>query len=75
MARDARACKHCRTRPALPGQRRCAACAELHRQQEQARRLERRACGLCPVCGARAAKGRIHCAACLNYFAARARST
>lgn len=43
-------CQECR-RPPLPGKKRCKRCTRLHNLREAARRAERRAAGLCTVCG------------------------
>jgi hypothetical protein len=54
MTRERLSCKNC-SKPPAPGKVRCEECAELHNLTEAKRRAERRAAGLCVVCGAPAA--------------------
>lgn len=49
------ACKDCPSAP-MKGARRCKACALTHNARETARRAERRARGLCHVCGGKGAR-------------------
>jgi hypothetical protein len=66
-APDDTRCKDC-PEEKLPDRARCAACAETHRAQMAARRVEHRKRRRCLTCSAPAAKGRHHCAYHLGYF-------
>lgn len=75
-------CVDCGTAPAEPGQRRCASCTKkrtesgsyVHHLEWMRRKVdERRANGLCTVCGKPVEPGRRKCRKCLDSAAAYAR--
>ncbi len=64
---DGTQCREC-MEPPEEGRRRCAACAERHRQRSAARRAELKSRGKCVVCGKRAVKGMTVCKEHREYY-------
>lgn len=55
-------CRQCLQRLSMPSRRWCAICSEAHTERQQAKRIARRAAGLCPRCG-----GSRPCESCRKY--------